>query len=338
MGRPISLANRAVLASAPGRVGITGNPSDMYGGCVVSTTTVERAFCEVTPAPSLVIRSGASAASVLDPGDLGPCGDDLDLVRAVLRWYALRDPLPCLSLRLWSGVPMQAGLGGSSALVIAALAALDRWFEVDRTPGSLAEAAHIVEYHEMGVLCGYQDHVMAVYGGMQAMGFSGKEDLADKHSGVLPTVRDLAPNSPGLPLVVAHSELRHSSGNVHATPYSHWQSGETAYVLGYRRIAEMATQAIAAIAAGDWHQVGALMNANHGVVRDLGGSHEANERLIGAALRAGALGAKLAGAGGGGTIVALAPDMHAVADALRQAGASRLLYPRPSVGVRVIDS
>jgi mevalonate kinase len=56
----------------------------------------------------------------------------------------------------------------------------------------------------------------------------------------------------------------------------------------------------------------------------LGGSGESNERLITAALQAGALGAKLAGAGDGGTIIALwlEDDTSPLEKALKQAGVS----------------
>jgi mevalonate kinase len=66
------------------------------------------------------------------------------------------------------------------------------------------------------------------------------------------------------------------------------------------------------------------MNENHTIQRDLGGSGESNERLIAAALQAGAPGAKLAGAGSGGTIIALWPweDTAPLERALRAAGAS----------------
>ena len=77
------------------------------------------------------------------------------------------------------------------------------------------------------------------------------------------------------------------------------------------------------------------MNENHALQRELGGSGPANERLIAAARRAGAPGAKLAGAGQGGTVVALWPDDDPgpLESALREAGATTLLRPRPCEGV-----
>ena len=70
-------------------------------------------------------------------------------------------------------------------------------------------------------------------------------------------------------------------------------------------------------------------------MRSLGGSGESNEKLIKAALDGGALGAKLAGAGGGGTILALTLDPERTRKALLDAGADKLLVPVPSPGLTV---
>ena len=85
----------------------------------------------------------------------------------------------------------------------------------------------------------------------------------------------------------------------------------------------------------EWDVLGELMVENHDIQRDLGGSGPENERLIQAALDGGALGAKLAGAGGGGTIIALTRDPEPVIAKLKEADASRILYPEPSPGVTV---
>jgi mevalonate kinase len=79
------------------------------------------------------------------------------------------------------------------------------------------------------------------------------------------------------------------------------------------------------------------MDENHAIQRDLGGSGESNERLIAAALEAGALGAKLAGAGDGGTIIALWPwaDAEPLEEALYAAGASAIYRPEVGPGVMV---
>jgi mevalonate kinase len=90
-----------------------------------------------------------------------------------------------------------------------------------------------------------------------------------------------------------------------------------------------------ALLAKDWPRLGALMNQNHAIQRDLGGSGDANERLIQVALSAGALGAKLAGAGDGGTIIALAPAPEGVRIALQEAGSELVFAPVVTPGVRL---
>ena len=65
----------------------------------------------------------------------------------------------------------------------------------------------------------------------------------------------------------------------------------------------------------------------------LGGSGDANERLIAAALEHGALGAKLAGAGDGGTIIALHPEPEEMIAALEAAGSERIFRPCVCRGV-----
>ena len=72
------------------------------------------------------------------------------------------------------------------------------------------------------------------------------------------------------------------------------------------------------------------MTRNHAIVRALGGSGDANEAMIAAALSGGATGAKLAGAGGGGTILALTRDPERTIAALHAAGAEAILLPDPS--------
>lgn len=73
-------------------------------------------------------------------------------------------------------------------------------------------------------------------------------------------------------------------------------------------IGDAARAASAALADGDWARVGELMDINHGALVSLGVSTRAIDAACHVARDAGALGAKLTGAGGGGCVVALTPD------------------------------
>jgi mevalonate kinase len=124
---------------------------------------------------------------------------------------------------------------------------------------------------------------------------------------------------------------------VHRPIRARWLAGEAPVREAMERMAELGAAGRLALLRSDWATLGKLMNDNHALVRELGGSGEPNERLIAAALAAGAPGAKLAGAGDGGTIVALWPggDAAPLERALRAAGAAALYRPAPLPGVRL---
>jgi mevalonate kinase len=156
------------------------------------------------------------------------------------------------------------------------------------------------------------------------MDFRGKQFYRSAEAELFATIEPLCSYAPELPFVLGFTGVQHASGAVHKPIRERWLEGESAVVKGYERITEIARMGKKALLTQDWPTMGRLMNENHTIQRDLGGSGESNERLIAAALEAGAPGAKLAGAGSGGTIIALWPweDATPLEEALRAAGAS----------------
>jgi mevalonate kinase len=73
--------------------------------------------------------------------------------------------------------------------------------------------------------------------------------------------------------------------------------------------------------------LGALLNENQALLNSIGVSCDAIEGLVTAARAAGALGAKLSGAGGGGNVIALVEGVTvaSVQEALLAAGARRVI-------------
>jgi mevalonate kinase len=122
---------------------------------------------------------------------------------------------------------------------------------------------------------------------------------------------------------------------VHKSLRDRWLEGDPEAIDGFNRIEHLARLGKKALLVGDWTALGELMTENHAIVRDLGGSGEANEYLIRTALENGATAAKLAGAGGGGTILALTLRPEFTVKALVQAGADAILYPSSSPGLAV---
>ena len=328
-----------IHASAPGRCGLLGNPTDMYGGSVLSCSTRERARCTLSlDTENMVITVSGQSQTLCVAGDLAlRPGDYLNVVRAAL--IALEvDPAtaPPFHLVAETDIPMQAGLAGSTAILACIVGCLLAHLRLRLNLYQTAELVRQIEYDVLGIVCGFQDHYMTVFGGLNFMDFRDKNS-AHTTDGDTPfaTVEPLAPFVGGLPFVLAHTGVRHHSGSVHTSPRERWLRGEPAVVDGYLEVGRLGRRGKRALLSCDWDTLASLMNRNHAVVRDLGGSGEANEALIAAALANGATGAKLAGAGGGGTILALTHDREQTVAALRAAGAEAILFPSPQAGLTV---
>jgi len=331
---------REVICSAPGRAGIIGNPTDMYGGAVLSCSVGMRARVTVTAGsrrttPDFVLETNNQECRIASRDDLRPRGDRFDVARAVLDYMRL-PPLAC-HVRYESEIPLRSGLAGSTALVVALLQALLAWQGEYIHLYQLAERTRYVELNYLRIVCGYQDAYMCTFGGLNYMDYRGKQFYRAAEAELFATIEPLAAYVPQLPFVLGFTGVRHASGAVHKPLRERWLEGETAVVEGYRRITEIARMGKKALLMADWPLLGRLMNENHAIQRDLGGSGESNEQLIAAALEAGALGAKLAGAGQGGTIIALWPwpDSTQLEDALREAGASAIYRLQVTPGAMI---
>ena len=100
------------------------------------------------------------------------------------------------------------------------------------------------------------------------------------------------------------------------------------------RMADLVRAAVPVLQEGRLAELGRIMDENQRILQALGVSSPELEGLIDAARRAGALGAKLTGAGGGGCLIALAPEggLGVVREALEAAGAVRVIPARPISG------
>ena len=313
-----------ISCSAPGRAGIIGNPTDMYGGSVLSCSVDMRARVTITPAEKLTLVTNGQECCISSREDLRPRKDLFDLPRAILDYMRL-PPLAC-RVEYASEIPLRSGMAGSTALVVAMLKGLLAWLGKFPNPYRLAEMARYIELNHLKVVCGYQDAYMCTFGGLNYMDFRGKQFYREAEAELMATIEPLAPYVERLPFVLGFTGVQHSSGAVHRPIRERWLEGEPEVVAGYERITEIARMSKKALLLEDWTLLAQLMNENHAIQRELGGSGESNERLIAAALEAGARGAKLAGAGDGGTIIALwlNEDTSALEEALEQAGASAI--------------
>jgi mevalonate kinase len=104
-----------------------------------------------------------------------------------------------------------------------------------------------------------------------------------------------------------------------------------------RAAREIVSRAIEAFKENDLETLGSLMNINHALLYGIGVSDESLEWLTNAARKAGALGAKLTGAGGGGCMIALSRNerLEQVLEAIQRAGGRPFMTRKTDEGVRI---
>ncbi|MFV9507221.1 MAG: mevalonate kinase [Oscillochloridaceae bacterium umkhey_bin13] len=227
-------------------------------------------------------------------------------------------PEPDLSLRLRSRIPIASGMGSGAAVATALVRALAAAHAVHLPPATIASLVYASEQRFHGTPSGIDNTVIAYE---QAIWFVRAQQPA-----TAPTLEPLHIAVP-LQLVIGDTGIRSATRLPVAAVRSGWQADPPRYEARFAAIGELVRQARQALAHGDQPGLGTLLTTNHGLLVELGVSSPELDRLVAAALAAGALGAKLAGAGWGGIMFALVDPAatEAVATALHQAGAAQVL-------------
>ncbi|MEA3440077.1 MAG: hypothetical protein U9R58_07320 [Chloroflexota bacterium] len=329
--------------SLPARINILGNPTDANEGdfATISAAVELRAnaviegsegiVLESVPLPGICVDQTITRQVFYQDPPL-PYNDELDLVKgAINQLYKFsnefRQKLPKNGVQIttWSEVPRQSGLGGSSLFVLLALAGLREFYDLDRQELNnyvLAELAQRVEAKELKITCGFADRYVPIFGGIAYMDFRGKLYQHEIKQEPYVTYERLDEWIDMLPLVVITTGIQHDSGEVHGRmrplyieQHNLWtqEGGEPPPLVQLMlTVWETAWKGKIALLEGDLETVGHLMNENHHLVNKMmtqcgfeDGAGWANNLMIEKALENGALGAKLTGAGGGGSVFAL---------------------------------
>jgi D-glycero-alpha-D-manno-heptose-7-phosphate kinase len=233
--------------------------------------------------------------------------------------------LPPVDVTLASDSPRGGGLGASSAMVVALIAAAEE--ELGKPASTAAERARLardLEARLMSLPTGMQDHYPALLGGVL--------EIVQRPGGEAVRRLDVDLERLGDSLTVVYSGVSHfSAGN-------NWQvvrrrlDGEPEITELFAGIAAAAAEMPEALEAGDLARVGELMSREWSFRRRLapGISTPELEALCAAATAAGAWGGKACGAGGGGCLAFLGPAERRgeIAGALEKAG-GRVLPARP---------
>ena len=300
-----------IEAIAPTRVDLAGGTIDIWplylfhpGASTVNFAVTLHARCRITPrADEQIIlesrdRQVAFETRLADIEELAR-EERLELISKLVHFFK---PETGFHLIAESLAPAGAGLGGSSALAIACIGALNRLVG-DRYPErKFIMIAANVETTVIRVPAGFQDYYGAFYGGANFIRFEAdgiRRDPVEVDAGELERR-----------LVICYTGEPRLSGTNNWEIFKNHIDGDPVLFDLFEGIRDSANAMRAALASNDWGRVASVMRDAYPNRKRLAPNVTTPhmERLVESALRSGALAAKVCGAGGGGCIAFLCED------------------------------
>jgi glucuronokinase len=290
------------------RAGLLGNPSDGYYGKTIALL-VRNFRARVILYPSARLEIKPSKADM-------PVFENLDELYNLTRWRGyyggiriiqalivrlidycreqnIELPNRNFSLEYESTVPLRLGMGGSSAIITAALRALCQYFHLDIPLPIQAKLILETETLEIGVPAGPQDRVIQVYQGLMYMDFArdkmesrGYGEYESLDPALLPSI-----------YLAYRTSLSEGTEVFHNNVRQRWRNGDPEIVAAMNTWAGYAEQGRRALLARDYDTLDQLIDANFDLRAKLYHISEGNMEMIQVARQAGAT-ANFAGSGG----------------------------------------
>ncbi len=295
---------------APGKIILFGEHAVVYGRpAIAAPVTQVRARAEIYPATTCTVE----AVDLHRRVEVARAPGDDPFARMVrLVCQALDEPLPPWRIVVTSEIPIAAGLGSGAAISAAIGRAMLAAFAAAMPLAELSALVYEVEKLHHGTPSGI-DNTVVVY---ERPVWFVRGQPPQPFAVARPIHLLIADTGVPSPTKIAVRDVRRA-----------WEQDPARFEALFDNVGDIARQARAAIEAGDIPALGPLMDANQALLAQMGVSSPELDRLIQAARRAGALGAKLSGAGRGGNMIALVREGDAarVARALEAGGATRVL-------------
>lgn len=329
-----------LIARAPVRISFAGGGTDLpayyqqFGGMVVSAAIDKYFYVFVSPNGGSLQVSSANYHTLLRhtvPMPI-PMDGELRHARVILNEFGI---VGGYSIFLASEVPPGTGLGSSSAAAVALVKVLTTLRGEMPAKGVLAEQASRIEIEALRMPIGKQDQYASAFGGINAIHFSA-ERVSVTPLSLSPEARSRLESS----IMLFLTGLTHDSAAILSQQEARTRGGNEEALVALHEIRSGADQARHAIEQGDMAALGAVMHRSWERKKRLaaGITTPHIDRCYEAALRSGAYGGKITGAGGGGFLMLSceAERQPAVTAALDALGLTRLDFHFDQVGARVL--
>jgi len=306
----------AFSASAPGKIILFGEHAVVYGRPAIAVPVLQvRAKAIVTFDP----RSTPGLVKLLAP-DIGLETTLSELPEnhplAAVLWKAAStmnlSHIPACTIQVSSNIPIAGGMGSGAAVSVAILRAFSASLGHLLTDEQVSQLAYEVEVIHHGIPSGIDNSVITYARPVYFV--KGKP---------IETLQVKRPFS----LVIGDTGIQSSTSSVVGDVRQAWEKASDHFEGLFDKVGEIAASGRKSIESGSIETLGPMMDENHDLLRKMGVSSSELDMLVDVARSAGALGAKLSGAGRGGNMIALVSPENsgAVSKALEQAGATHTI-------------
>lgn len=302
----------AIYAYAPAKVILTGEHAVVYGQPAIAAPVHEvraRAAIDANPdAPRGNVMIHAPDIGLDTCLDEIPNEHPIAIVFREVQQELGIEHIPALTLTVTSTIPIAAGLGSGAAISVAVSRALSTFLGAPLSDESVSRIAFETDRYYHGTPSGIDNTVISY---ARMVFFTRGKPI------------EMLTNSKTFTLVIADSGEKSLTGKVVHSLHTRVEIDPQRYDPILEKIGSLSLSAREAIEHGDHARLGNLLSDNHFLLQQLGVSSANLDLLVRIAMEAGALGAKLSGAGCGGNMIALvkAEDAERVSAALLSAGA-----------------
>lgn len=332
-----------IRARAPLRIAFAGGGSDVppfvdeRGGHVLNATINRYAYATIVPNDTgrITLRS-------LDVGDevayrvedeVPPFDFQMDLAKGVIRRLGVDRQSIGFELFTHADCPPGSGLGASSTMVVALIGAFERWLRLGLGRYEVARLAHDVERVDLGIKGGRQDQYCAAFGGFNFMEFTADETLVNPLRMPPEWVSELEYS-----LVLAYTGTSRLSSDIIADQIRNFTEGEADSLRAMEATKAAASEMKRLLLKGEFRAFGEALHEAWLAKKRMSGkiSNPHIDAVYEAARRAGALGGKISGAGGGGFMFFFTDfdRRHGVIEALATEGAQAVHFGFTDTGLQ----
>lgn len=290
-----------IIIQTPLRISFAGGGTDFRdyyrrdGGCVVSTAIDKYIYVIIKDRFDRNIRIGYSRTEMVDSID----EIEHELVREAMKKVGISYGIEIATM---ADIPSEgSGLGSSSAVTVGLLHAMYTFKGQLVTPGQLAREACEIEIDILGKPIGKQDQYIAAYGGLRRIDFNADETVSAKWV----PMPDESKRRFGESLMLFYTGITRKADTI----LTQQKDNIASKVATLDKIKDQAGEIHEALENGNLNRIGRIMDAGWRHKKQLADniSNASINAYYEAALDAGAVGGKVAGAGGGGFLLLFCP-------------------------------